>query len=224
MSDPTTRSLGSFSSGLSLAVQPVDRYTGGTPAADLRVRIEGRDAEPIRTPSGFHVFLDIEAGTETVVVEGSSRYVDGRETGVEVIDLSDPGTTVDPADPATLPVETVKLAPSTAYEFPAGATLLRGVVTDPSDEPLPDTAVSATGTESETRTDENGEYVLFFDPVTDDDVAVRSGTSVVQADGDPPELTVDHADHGTTSQSLEDAAGHSIVEEGAVTRHDVAFS
>lgn len=218
-----TRVLGGYASSLSLAVRPVDGFTDAGIADAVRVRIEGRDATPIETPSGHLVFLDLEAGTETLVVDGGSEYVSTRVPNVEVLDLSDSGTNVDPGDPSTLPLETVALSPSPAYRFPPGTTLLRGFVTAPGGDPLGSAAVSATGTTAETHTTADGEYVLYFDPITDGDVARIDGTAVVQANGSSPELTVQHPDHGTTTVSLEDDDGDSIVVEGATTRQDVGF-
>ncbi len=216
---------------LSLAVRLVDRFTARTPRSDPRVRLEGRNATPVENPSGYHVFLDLDAGTGTLRVEGGTKYVDRRVTDVDVIDLSDPGTTVDPSDPDTLPLETVALAPSPAYRFPAGTTLVRGVVSGPSGDPLPNArlvvkdgdAVTRTEGGPVTRTDGNGEFVLFFDPVTADDVVEIDGRTVVELDGGAPTVDVTHPDHGTKTVSLEDDDGDSVVEEGAVTARDIAY-
>lgn len=232
MSDPSeVVEFGRQTSRLSLAVRLVDRFTARTPRSPPRVRLEGRDATPVENPSGYYVFLDLEAGMETLLVEGATNYIDSRVTGVEVIDLGDPGTTVDPSDPDTLPLETVYLAPSPAYRFPDGTTLVRGTVSGPGGDPLPDARLtvqhgdSVTRTEGGpvTRTDQNGEYVLFFDPVTTADVVDSSGRSVIELDGDPPSVVVEHAVHGQTTVSLEDDAGDSIVEEGTLTVQNLGY-
>ncbi|KAA9396521.1 carboxypeptidase regulatory-like domain-containing protein [Haloarcula sp. CBA1130] len=232
MSDPfEVAEFGRQTSRLSLAVRLVDRFTARTPQNPPRVRLEGRDDTPVETPSGYYVFLDLEAGTETLLVEGATDYVDSRVTGVEVIDLGDPDTTVEPTELDTLPLETVYLAPSPAYRFPNGTTLVRGTVSGPGGDPLPTARLrvqdgdTVTRTEGGpvTRTDQNGEYVLFFDPVTAADVVDSSGRSVIELDGDPPSVVVDHTVHGEKTISLEDDDGDSIVEEGAVTVRDIGY-
>lgn len=223
MTDRETVALGTVSSRLSLAVRLVDGFTGRTPRGAQRVAVEERAAEPVVNPSGYHVFLDLDPGTVTVAVDGGREYLDERSTGVEAIDLSDPGTTVDPADPDTLPLETITLQPAPAYEFPAGTTLIRGTVLDPGDEPLPDATVTVRDRDAETRTDGNGEFVLFLDPVLESQVATVGGRRVVEVDGGPPTIAATHPDHGTAEDVLEDDGGDSTVEEGTLTAHRIAF-
>lgn len=219
----TTASLGSVSTTLSLAVQLVDRYTGRLPRGDPKVRVEEREVDPVRNPSGYHVFLDLDPGPVTVVVDGGQQYVDERITGVQAIDPTDPATSVDPSDPDTLPLERIALAPAPPYRFPATATLVRGTVVDPAGNRLPGATVSVANTDRNTRTDANGEFVLFFDPVTGEDVTAGDDGPVVQVNDAPPVVTVTHPDQGTTSETLEDSDGDSLVREGALTVHDVEY-
>lgn len=224
MSDPRAgASLGSVSAGLSLAVQPIDGYTGRGPVPGVEVSIEGRDASPVRTPSGYRVFLDVAPGTVALTLDGGARFLDERVTDVDVIDLSAPGTTVDPGDPDTLPLETVELVPAPAYGFPATETLVRGTVRDPSGEPLGGATVSIVDRPAATRTAGNGEFVLFFETITPADVTEVDGRAVVVVDGGPPELSIDHTDHGTTTATLSDAGGDSTVVEGTGTSVAIEF-
>lgn len=214
-------SLGSVSTTLSLAVQLVDRYTGGLPLGDPEVRIENRDVEPVRNPSGYRVFLDLEPGTVTVVVDGGRYYADERVTGVDAVDPTDPATSVDPADPATLPLERIELAPAPPYRFPSTATLVRGAVRDPAGKGLPGATVSITDVDRDVRTDPNGEFVLFLAPATDEDVTVDD--EAVRVKGAPPVLTASHPDQGSTSDTLEDSKGRSVVREGELTVRNVEY-
>lgn len=216
-----TASLGSVSTTLSLAVHLVDRYTGGLPLSDTEVRIENRDVEPVRNPSGYRVFSDLEPGTVTVVVDGGRYYADERVTGVDAIDPTDPATSVDPSDPATLPLERIELAPAPAYRFPSTATLVRGAVRDPTGEGLPGATVSVADVDRDAHTNANGEFVLHLAPATDEDVTVDDGA--VQVNGTPPVLTASHPDRGSTSDTLSDSGGGSVVREGELTVRDVEY-
>lgn len=204
--------LGETTTRLSLAVRLVDAFTDGRPVGSQRVSIEGVDAEPVRNPSGYHVFRDLAADTVTLVVDGGPRYDDARVEDVEVVDLTAPDHGVDPADPATWPVETVELAPSPTYEFPAGTTLVRGTVRDSSDETVAGATVSVRDAPPEAETDENGGYVLFFGPELSADVSVDGG--LVEVDDANPVVEASHPDHGTASETVE-------VEEGALTVLDL---
>ena len=119
---------GTTTTRLSLAVKLVDAFTGGRPAGTPRVSLADVDADPIEKPSGYRVFLDLDAGPVTVDVDGGEPYLDARREDVDAVDLSDPDTDLDPSDPDTLPVTTVELLPAPPYRFPAGATLVRGHV------------------------------------------------------------------------------------------------
>jgi len=216
-----TVSLGSVSTTLSLAVRLVDRYTGGLPIGDPEVRIENRDVDPVRNPSGYHVFLDLDPGTVTVAVDGGRYYVDERVTGVDAVDLTDPATNVDLSDPATLPLERIELAPAPPYLFPSTATTVRGTVHDPAGKGLSDATVSITDVNRDTRTDANGEFVLFLDSARDEHATVDDGA--VRVNGTAPVLTVSHPDLGSTSDTLADSGGRSVLREGELTVRDVQY-
>lgn len=147
MSDRRTArtEVGTWITTLSLAVVLEDGFTNESPVRSPEVRLEGIDVEPVTTPSGYQVFLDLPADPVTVVVDGRNPFLDERREAVDVIDLSDPNADVDPADPESLPVETVVLRPAPSYRFPSGATVVRGVVRTASDEPVSDATVSIAG-------------------------------------------------------------------------------
>jgi hypothetical protein len=215
------RLLGSVTAQLSLAVDLVDGFTGRAPVGNPAPGIEGLDVDPMHNPSGYHVFLDLEPGTVTLHVDGGTHYLDETVTDVEIPDPA----TVDASVPSTLPVETVELAPAPPYRFPAGATVIRGIVRNPGGDPLPGATVNVENRRQEmsTRTDANGEYVLFFDPVTRDDVATADGRTVVEVDGDPPRLVARHPVHGQAASRLA-KAGDSVVEEGTLTVADIDYA
>lgn len=222
MSDRTPPTLGTASSHLSLAVRPMDSFTGRSAIDGPDVTLEDRPDEPVRNPSGYFVFLDIEPGSVTVLVNGGSRFLDERIPGVTAVDITDPATTVDPADPTTFPVETVELTPSPAYPFPSGTTLIRGRVLDPSDEPIPGATVGIRNHDAGTRTDRNGEYVVFIDPVPAADVTTVDDRRVFEVNDSAPELEVNDPNAGTKTVTLDDG-GDSIVEVGTLTVHDITL-
>lgn len=60
------------------------------------------------------------------------------------------------------------LKPRTYYPFPGNATLVRGLIrkSDDPDEPVTDATVKVVSQNLETKSDENGEFVLYFDKIT----------------------------------------------------------
>lgn len=98
---------------------------------------------------------------------------------------------------------------------------MRGAVRDPTGEGLPGATVSVTDVDRDTRTNANGEFVLFLAPATDEDVTVDDGA--VQIKGAPPVLSVSHPDRGSTTDTLEDSGGRSLVREGELTVRNVAY-
>lgn len=191
--------VGKWARRLSLAVKLEDAVTGGPPVGDPAVRIDGTDAEPVVNPSGYRVFTDLPAETATLVVEGGEAHLDAERSGVEVVDMTAPGTDVDPADPESLPVETVALQPAPAYRFPAGTTRVRGHVLDASDAPVAGATVSIRHLDRSMETGPRGEFVLFLDP-SDDDVSVSDG--LVEVKHSNPTVVATHPDHGTMTAAL----------------------
>jgi len=219
---------------LSLAVRLVDVYTGGQPTGTPRVRIDGVDATPVKTRSGYHVFLDLVPDTVTVAVDGGEQYLDTRRNDVPLYDPTDPDTDLDPSDPETLPVVELPLKPSPAYQFQAGATRLRGRVLGPNGDPVDGAEVtlrvrdrSARGTngsagndrtatdtedssliERSTLTTASGEFVLCLGVA--DSPAVADATSKLEGPDGEPTVEVVDATFGRLSTTVP-------VEEGALT-------
>lgn len=207
MSDRRTIRIeaGTWTTMLSLVVVLEDGFTGKSPVRGPQVYLEDVDAEPVTTPSGYQVFLDLLPDPVTVVVDGGDRFLDERREDVDVIDLSDTNTDVDPADPDSLPIETVVLRPAPAYRFPSGATMVRGVVRTASDEPVSDATVSIDKLDPIVETTTRGEFVLFVDP-EDDDVSIHADETVTIA-GNLPTVDVSHPAHGTLSEPISLAEG-----------------
>jgi hypothetical protein len=194
--------VGGFTRTLSLAVSLRDAVTDQRPRGDPRVTVDGDEPDTV-TPSGYRVFLDREADTVTVAVDGGDRYLDDEQT---IDRLSH-----DPTDAVTF-----ELRPAPAYQFQSGATLIRGRVTDDADEPVADATVSVQGLSRTARTDTRGAYVYFFAAGTDGEVVERGDRMVIEVAGGDPTIEATHPDHGTASASTE-------LEEGSTAVADLKY-
>ncbi|WP_139487987.1 hypothetical protein [Brevibacillus dissolubilis] len=106
----------------SFVVRLIDSYTGGSPAdPQLRVRLVGWDAKPVRKPDGSFVFVGLpgpdQRGRWQVTVE-SDIYLD------EVIEVEMDG--LEPLNPVVHRL----LLPRPCYPYTAGATIIRASVRD----------------------------------------------------------------------------------------------
>ncbi len=141
---------------LAFALWILDEFTQKPVEAQVTVKIKGDDKhKPIRNPSGYYCFVDLASATYLVQVEAEGYF-----------------PFEEPVDMATLPglnpVYDVILKPNPAYPFPPNATLIRGVVKSPG--PVPNAVVTAASSflkknPPQTRTNENGEFVLFLKKV-----------------------------------------------------------
>jgi len=166
----------------------------------------------------------------TIVVDPGDRFLPERR----VLDGSDLESR-----PVVLEID---LFPAPAYRFPSDATLVRGTVSE-ADDSQSDTPLSGVDLTVDTRTEDNGrdnadtgftavgrsdddgEYVLFFRGLTGDDV--RTGYEdaedeegrgrVVHVDGEKPVL---RAIHHATDRETTDPVG---VEVSEITSHDIEF-
>jgi len=151
---------------VALVVLLIDGYSGGSPKPEAGVVIKGSRYPAIRNLSGHHVFTRIPR-METFELQVSCPGFF-------------PGTlTLTPGDLALLepkrPVVTLTLEPLPSYPFPSGATLIRGMVRDTESRPVPDARVEAEGKTTGTYTTHEGEFVLFFTGITEEEVQVEQG-------------------------------------------------
>lgn len=184
----------------SLVVIPIDDFRNDRPAAGLRVvLLEQPRRRAVTNNSGHAVFLDLPAGTYTLVVEPDPVHADWyflRPTGTEPWRTSfERPVTLPKGDPLE-PVERVTLTPKPGYPFPAGTTLLVGRVTERAGAggpaPLASVVTSYDRLQKdnpdlletvvlETATDVHGYFVLSFHSLPDTAQAItvtaRSGSS-----------------------------------------------
>jgi hypothetical protein len=179
-----------------VVVDPRDFVTGRRMTAPVRVRLEDVDAEPIQGRSGVYCFTDLQlpAGPHRAVVEPQradrARYFDGEATfALAVVPVA--------GQPLQRNRVQVDLFPRPGYPF-AGATLARGRLVKASDASPVDGARAALIRDAvdlgvRGRTDERGEFVVFFPPAPPEDTATAGladyGFQVrFEIDGQPPHL------------------------------------
>lgn len=208
------REVSSVSMDLSLAVRLTDGVVGGRPSGMQTVRIEESDEEPIQNASGYYLFFDLPATSLTLTVDGGTQYQDVSTS----VDLDPTGGARDPGEP-----KEVTLEPTTAYEFPPGLTRVRGTVRDDSG-PVAGATVLVTDHTRSVETSADGEFVYYFDSVTQADVVRHDPNPKDPANpverrykpkGSHPEFVVD-GDPGTFSESV-------VVEVGTLTTHDLVY-
>lgn len=176
---------------VSLAVELVDKYTNERAVGRARVLIKEVSHEGKKNPSGYFLFLNIPDGVYTVSVK-SEYYLDEERL------LSLPSSF--PENPSV----SILLEPRPSYPFPPGATLIRGLVRDPADNPIAEAHVEIVGKNIENRSGENGEFVLYFGGLKEADVIRVNGKLFVKGNGDQM-ITVraNHPNYGTVSTTTE---------------------
>lgn len=161
---------------VSLVVALVDSYTNAQAIGRVRVLLKELSQEGRLNPSGYFLFLNIRDGIYTVCVE-SEHYLD------EEIVLSVP------ASPPEHPLVTIFLQPRPSYPFPPGATLIRGLVHDAVDNPIADARVDIVGRNIANHSVQNGEFVLSFGALREQDVIRVNRKTFVKGNGDQNELS-----------------------------------
>ncbi len=143
---------------LSLAVRLTDDYTQKEPVGNIKVMIKEGEITPVKNLSGYYLFNDMTAGNYSVVIESDFYFPE--ETAVNI-----------PHPVPKNPVVEIALKPKPAYPFPGNATLVRGVVSDGS--PVVNAEVKIVGKPIETKTDEKGEFVLYFKGIKQENITIE---------------------------------------------------
>lgn len=71
------------------------------------------------------------------------------------------------------PIISVVLRPRRFYPFPTNATLIRGILIDSSKNPMVDIKVKVANYKIETKSDESGEFVLYFNHIKDKKILIE---------------------------------------------------
>jgi len=155
---------------LSLVISLVDEFTAKQPIGEIRVFIKDRDIKSIKNRSGYYFFSNLSDGQYKVCVK--SEYY--KEVTEEVtLPLSEPQN----------PLEIIlKSMPS--YPFPHRATLIRGMVQDSNGNSLSGANVEVIGKEICNESTSDGEFVLYFRALTEEEIIIRDGKRCVKGDSD----------------------------------------
>jgi hypothetical protein len=149
---------------VSLAVEVLDWHTGSPPSPPVDVSLDGIEAERRWKDDRFVLFVDVDFPEPptpvVVVVDGDEWYGDVTR---EVI-VSDREDLSVPSSVAVIPERDRTL---TVELFPAGETVVNGVVRDDDGNSLEGATVSAT--DQSATTDSEGRFVLAFDEPPDDE-------------------------------------------------------
>jgi hypothetical protein len=144
---------------LSMAVWLTDEYTCEKPIGRVKVMLKDLKREAFKNLSGYYCFIDVPEGNYTMSIETDSYF----PIGVLIkIPFHDPKN----------PVKEITLKPNPGYPFPQNATLVRGVVVSNTD-PVVKANVKVIGKSIETMTDKNGEFLLFFKKIDEENVIIR---------------------------------------------------
>lgn len=206
---------------LALAVKPVDAVTGRPLRDQATVSMADVPEAPRLNPSGYWLFLtppvELPGETVTVTIEPPYRYIE-RTEHVDVDELETPAIRIE-------------LYPSTAYDFTADRTRLQGRVEDDAGEPVVDATVAIKHTESETRTDTDGSFVLVVDGIVSTESATNDEPLRVDPKSDEPTLVrdyggdevqdhltlvVDHPQHDQTTIEKEVREGERTVLDSSI--------
>lgn len=164
--------LESHTTELAFAVFLLDDYSKGKPIGRVEVSLENRKEKPIKNLSSYYLFLDLPDDTYTIQVM-SDYYFDEGSGSINPAEL-------DPKNP----VVNITLKPKPSYPFPPGATLIKGMVYDSTGKAVSGAKVGVMGRDVESRTTEKGEFVLYFRPLTEDEIIKEGGKRLVKGNGD----------------------------------------
>jgi hypothetical protein len=161
--------LESDTTRLSLAVSLQDRFSKTEPIGRTDVQIPGLK-KPLRNPSSYYLFLDLPAGDYLLQVR-SDYYFDQDEGPIKIgaQGLKDPLV--------------ITLLPGPSYPFPPGETLVRGILRDLNQNPIPHAHLSWKD-KFESMTSEKGEFVIYFGVLTENDVIEVNHKKFVKGDLD----------------------------------------
>ncbi|MFQ5628758.1 MAG: hypothetical protein ACE5I1_08355 [bacterium] len=185
---------------LSLVIQLVDEFTLQAPAGNVRITLQGaRRLQPIKNLSGFVCFTDLPDGPYTIVTEPDRVRADWYLPVVnQTVNLPLPN----PKEP----LKTIELNPAPSYPFPGNESLIRGIVkTSTGFVEKAEVAANYTGESNpatnESRTDHNGEFVLFFkkSPNLNSNNKIKEMVLTIKKDGTTKSVTVAAFEEGTTA-------------------------
>lgn len=155
---------------LTFALRLTDAFTGQEPRGSVILVLDGARASVPRNRSGYWLFLNLPLNNPGGGVASYRLEVRSDFYVTQVQEDVRPGE-MDRGNP----VVSLNLEPLPSYPFPAGSTLIRGVVQDDAGNPVQGATVEIRHSPVETTTAASGEFALYFRQITPDDVEVVGG-------------------------------------------------
>lgn len=156
---------------LSFAVSLIDEFAAEQPIGDTRVFIKDRNLKSIKNRSGYHVFFNLPDEKFNVCVESENYFEE--EISVKLSDFN-----------RLNPAKTITLKPKPSYPFPPGATLIRGMVKDSNGNFVSGAKVEVIGMKISNKTTAKGEFVLYFNVLTEEEIIMKNSKRYVKGDVD----------------------------------------
>lgn len=145
---------------LSLAVLPRDAFSPGEKLkGEFSLRVHNSPKAPLRHPMGYFLFMDLPDGPYTIQAQGSYYF----PKTIPNITVPDP----------LKPVVAFEIEPNPSYPFPEGTTLLKGIIMDAGQVPLPDVTILIKESDRTTVTNVNGAFVFYFKNMTSPEMEVK---------------------------------------------------
>jgi hypothetical protein len=171
----------------SIGAEFEDELNNGIISDELRDKFE-TEGFPISETAG----VTNEKEDKWVITDREKKYIVKKEEGVLNMYAN------------------ITLKPKPSYPFPPGATLIRGNVYDSAGEAVSGAKVRVKGKDVENKTTEEGEFVLYFGPLTEDEIIRVDGKRFVKGDVDKT-LYLEVEYEGVTEPKVFEA------EEGKIT-------
>jgi hypothetical protein len=167
---------------VSFAVRLEDDFSGrGHLVHGTKVHIEENGRMAFENPSMYQVFTGVLETNVTIQVE--NKYYFPKRVSVDIPGLD-----------ARNPVVKVTMKPNCLYPFPAGSTLVRGVILDAGSHGAEGAQVSVAGSTVTNESGGDGRFVLYWRPLEEDDVAVVNNHRHLKIGGGTTiQLNVSHA-------------------------------
>lgn len=188
--------IGSSTKKLSLAINLLDNYTSRGVVNNLDVLIKDLNVKPIRNPSGYYLFFDLPDDNYTVQVKGGEYYFDEEKEAVRPENLDELNPVID-----------IILKPAPPYYFPATATLIRGHLEDSGGGGIPGAVLRIKGLDTRARTNNKGEFVIYFKGLKKNDVITVDGKMLVKINGKNPVFEIKHPNHKSVTKTVEVVEG-----------------
>ncbi len=186
---------------VSIGVFPIDHAAvKNYPLGEVKVHLEDKEVRVIKNSSGYFVLVNLPDGPYRVYVE--AEYYFSKDF---MLQLPPPAVPVAPVDEVELQVyqgvllALVTLHPKPTYPFLAGSSLIRGMVFDADENPVSGALVRVIGKPVQNLTTNNGEFVLYFQNLSEEDIILIDGKKFILGNGDENiRIEADHPVFGTS--------------------------